>query len=82
MSSFAGSHSPVMSVQVSTLRTNPPLIMNERELAVVLDVCVRTVRNLVRDGTIPRIKLGRRVVFRWPQVEAALAALESVEAGA
>jgi excisionase family DNA binding protein len=71
-----------MSVQVSTLRTNPPLIMNERELAVVLDVCVRTVRNLVRDGTIPRIKLGRRVVFRWPQVEAALAALESVEAGA
>lgn len=61
-----------------SLRTHPPVLMNERELAIVMNVCVRTVRNMVRDGQIPRIKIRRRVLFRWPQVEAALAKLEGL----
>ena len=59
------------------LRTNPPVLMNERELSQVTGLCPRNIRNLVNDGIIPRIKIGRRVLFRWPQVEAALAKLET-----
>lgn len=58
------------------LRTNPPTLLNERELAVVIGLCPRSIRNHVRAGVIPRILIGRRVLFRWPQVEAALAKLE------
>lgn len=59
-----------------SIRTNPPTLLNERELAVVIGLSPRSIRNLVRAGTIPRIKICRRTLFRWPQVEAALAKLE------
>lgn len=59
-----------------SLRTNPPTLLSERELAVVIGLCPRSIRNHVRAGVIPRIKIGRRTLFRWPQVEAALAKLE------
>lgn len=59
------------------LRANPPVLMNERELSYVTGLCPRSIRNFVNAGLITRIKLGRRVLFRWPQVEAALAKLES-----
>jgi hypothetical protein len=58
------------------LRVNPPVLVNERELAHITGLCPRSLRNYVRAGIIPRIKIGRRVLFRWPQVEAALAKLE------
>jgi len=58
------------------LRVRPPVFLNERELAHVLGICPRSIRNHVRLGNIPRVKLGSRVLFRWPQVEAALAKLE------
>jgi hypothetical protein len=58
------------------LRTNPPTLLNERELAVVIGLCPRSIRNHVRAGLIPKISIGRRVLFRWSQVEAALAKLE------
>ena len=57
------------------LRVSPPAIVNERELCYITGVCPRSIRNYVRAGFIPRIKIGRRVLFRWPQVEAALAKL-------
>lgn len=59
------------------LRRSPPLFMNEGELAFVLGVSVWMLRYLTADRVIPRIKLGRRVLYRWPQVEAALAKLEN-----
>jgi hypothetical protein len=69
---------PNMETTLATdIRTNPPLLMNERELAFVTGLCPRSVRNYTRAGFIPRIKIGRRVLYRWPQVEAALARLES-----
>jgi hypothetical protein len=58
------------------IRTNPPVILDERELALITGLCPRSIRTHVRAGIIPRIKIGRRVLFRWPQVEAALAKLE------
>ncbi len=58
------------------LRTNPPVIIDELELAYITGLCPRSIRNHVAAGIIPRIKIGRRVLFRWPQVEAALAKLE------
>ncbi len=57
------------------LRVNPPAIVTERELSHITGLCGRSIRNYVRAGFIPRIKIGRRVLFRWPQVEAALAKL-------
>lgn len=60
------------------LRTNPPVLVDERELSFITGLCARSIRNHVRAGIIPRIKIGRRVLFRWPQVEAALARLEGV----
>ena len=58
------------------LRVNPPALLTERELVWVTGLCARTIRNYVRAGIIPRIKLGRRVIFRFPQVLAALEKLE------
>lgn len=58
------------------LRVNPPVLVSELELAHITGLCPRSLRNYVRAGIIPRIKIGRRVLFRWPQVEAALAKLE------
>jgi hypothetical protein len=66
-----------MNQQISPdIRVNPPVLLNERELAYVTGLCPRSIRNYVTAGIIPRIKIGRRVLFRWPQVEAALAKLE------
>lgn len=58
------------------LRVRPPVLVDERELSYITGLCARSIRNHVRDGVLPRIKIGRRVLFRWPQVEAALAKLE------
>jgi hypothetical protein len=58
-------------------RRHPPLIMNERELAFVTCLSVRGIRSFTKRGLIPRIKIGRSVRYRWPQVEAALARMES-----
>ena len=58
------------------IRTRPPVLVNERELSVITGLCPRSIRTHVNNGIIPRIKIGRRVLFRWPQVEAALAKLE------
>lgn len=58
------------------LRVNPPVLQSERELAHTTGLSPRSIRNYVRDGLIPKITIGRRVIFRWPQVLAALAKLE------
>jgi hypothetical protein len=63
-----------------SLRASPPVLMNERELAFVAGLSPRFIRNQVNAGVLPRIKIGRRVLFRWPQVQAALAKLEATAA--
>jgi excisionase family DNA binding protein len=61
---------------VAPSRTNPPLYLSERDLAFVIGVSPRSIRNWVNKGLIPRIKIGRRVLFRWATVQAALEKLE------
>jgi hypothetical protein len=66
--------SPVLPPE---FRANPPVILTERELAFVTSLCTRSVRNFVKRGLIPQIKIGRAVRYRWPQVQIALARLET-----
>jgi hypothetical protein len=61
------------------IRQNPPIILNHIELQVVTGMSDRALQNFVKAGLIPRIKIGRRVLYRWPQVEAALARLETAQ---
>lgn len=51
-------------------------MLSTAELAFVLGLSTRAIHNYVARGFIPRIKLGRRVLYRWTQVHAALAKIE------
>lgn len=57
------------------LRTHPPVFMNDEELAFVTGLSKRSLRNYAKAGIIPRVEVGRRVIYRWADVEAALAKL-------
>ena len=65
------------SLSSERLRLNPPVLMNEREVALVLNVCPRSIRNFTSQKLLPVIRLGRRRLFRRDAVLAALQALES-----
>ena len=47
-------------------------LLSTPELATELQVCERTVKNLVLSGTIPRVKVGALVRFDLPEVIEAL----------
>lgn len=47
-------------------------LMTAREVAELLDVPISTVREWGRNGTLPRVKLGRHVRFIRAHVEAAI----------
>ena len=64
------------SILSPEIRVHPPLLLNEKELSFITGLSPRSIRTHTSNGIIPRIKIGRRVLFRWPQVEAALAKLE------
>lgn len=52
---------------------NPSDVMlNKRELAVQLKMTVRTVENWQRRGILPFVKVGKVVLFHWPDVVAHL----------
>ncbi len=59
------------------IRANPPVLMNEREVARFIGICPRSVRNFSARGFLPVIRLGRRRLFRRDAVLAALKSLES-----
>jgi excisionase family DNA binding protein len=42
------------------MRNDPDRVMRPGEIAEFLSVCTRTVQRMFADGTLPRIKLGRR----------------------
>jgi excisionase family DNA binding protein len=52
-------------------------LMTAKQVADLLDVPVSTVREWGRNGTLPRVKLGRHVRFIRSRVEAAIVAAES-----
>jgi excisionase family DNA binding protein len=51
-------------------------LMTSREVAELLDVPVSTVLEWGRNGTLPRVKLGRHVRFVRAHVEAAILEIE------
>jgi predicted DNA-binding transcriptional regulator AlpA len=46
--------------------------LDEKQILVRLPVSRRTLFNWRASGKIPHVKIGRRNLFHWPSVEAAL----------
>ncbi len=44
------------------------VMLNKRELAARLKLTVRTIENWQRRGILPFVKVGRVVLFHWPEV--------------
>ena len=62
--------------QIHALRRNPPHILNERELAIYLDISERNARALRQRRAIPHVRLGGRILYRLAEVNKALERLE------
>ena len=62
--------------QVAALRTNPPLIVTEPELAVVLQRSERSLREDRRARRLPFFRQGGAVRYRTPEVLKAIERLE------
>jgi excisionase family DNA binding protein len=52
-------------------------LMTANEVAELLDVPVSTVREWGRNGTLPRVKLGRHIRFIRTHIEAAILGAEN-----
>jgi hypothetical protein len=50
--------------------------LDEKELLARLPICRRTAFNWIQQGKLPCVKIGRRKIFHWPSVEAALLRLQ------
>ncbi|MGH7954040.1 MAG: helix-turn-helix transcriptional regulator [Limisphaerales bacterium] len=46
--------------------------LSENELLARIPICRRTAFNWIQQGKLPCVKIGRRKLFHWPTVEAAL----------
>jgi len=62
--------------EIQGLRTNPPLLLSEAELAIVAGISPRSIRNYERRSLLPFIKIGRRKLYRKDAVFQALERLE------
>lgn len=50
--------------------------LNEEAILVMVPICRRSLHEYRKKGIIPSIKLGRRTLYHWPAVQAALLRLE------
>ena len=57
--------------QTATASQNEKFL-SENELLTRLPICRRTAFNWIQEGKLPCVKIGRRKLFHWPTVEAAL----------
>jgi hypothetical protein len=71
----------ICSQSRESLRANPPVLMNEREVADFIGICPRSVRNFTNRRLLPVIHLGRRRLYRRDAVLAALMRLEAPSSG-
>ena len=62
--------------EIQGLRTNPPLLLSEAELAIVVGLSPRSIRNYERRSLLPFVKIGRRKLYRRDAVFQALEKLE------
>lgn len=59
----------ILQVSNPTPMGNPSDVMlNKKELAERLKMTVRTVENWQRRGVLPYVKVGKVVLFHWPDV--------------
>ena len=68
-----GSSGPMLSSVPVTNSVPVEEFINKAEVARRLRKQVRTVDNWMRSGVLPYYKIGRSVVFKWSEIEAALA---------
>jgi excisionase family DNA binding protein len=47
----------------NTTAVAPPLLVDAREAARLLSVSARTLWRLTKDGEVPSVRIGRRVLF-------------------
>jgi len=62
-------------------RTDESNFIDEKQLLKKLAVSRRTIFSWRKAGKIPTVKLGRRILFHWPSVEAALLRYQRGEGG-
>lgn len=72
--------SPRFPMTSEALRANPPVLMNEREVALFVGIWPRSVKNFTSRKLLPVICLGRRRLYRRDAVLAALQTLEGYKA--
>ena len=56
-------------IRSEELRTNPPQVMNAREVAIFLGVSERKVRSETAIGQIRHVRLGRRILYRIEDIK-------------
>jgi excisionase family DNA binding protein len=49
-----------------------PLLLDQQQVAALLNVSARTIRNLIRNKQLPAIHIGQRCLIRRTSVEALL----------
>ena len=62
----------LVEAETTSLRWNPPHIMNAKELSVYLGISERKIRSDGASGKIPSVRIGGRVVFRLCDIDRCL----------
>jgi excisionase family DNA binding protein len=57
---------------ICSIRYNPPLNMNAKELSIYLGISERKIRSDAAQGIIPSVRIGGRVIFRLKDIEKCL----------
>lgn len=70
--SFRRTETRLAPEQAASVRRDPPEMLALNETAAYLGIAVRTVRDRIRDRSIPHVKLGGRVLVPLGQLRAAL----------
>jgi excisionase family DNA binding protein len=58
-----------LTAVIARLRSNPPRVLDYEEASYYLTVSPRNLQSLVEQGKIPRVKIGRRVMFRLEDLD-------------
>jgi len=57
---------------IETAPASGDTFLDEKQILARIPICRRTLFNWRSSGKIPHLKIGRRNLFHWPSVEAAL----------
>jgi len=52
-----------------SLNGRPPLLVSRREAAYCLGICLKSVENLIADGTLPTVRIRRRRMVPYHALE-------------